>query len=238
LPRLYLPSIPKGKRIVRIAGDEARYLMRVLRMKAGDELSVFDSAGAHFRAIIREAGRNGVVAELAEALPPAGEPARPLVLLQGVLKGEKMDFVVQKAAELGVSEVVPLITERSQVRETRKGDRWRKIAVEASRQSFRTSVAGIREPVAFEDFFAGRSSAEGFIFWEEGGARLRGARLSPSSKPLVVAVGPEGGFTPREVELARAKGLEVKTLGKRILRAETAALAAVSIVQFMLGEMG
>lgn len=238
MPRLHLPSIPRGEKAVRITGEEARYLLNVLRMKVGEELSLFDSSGAHFKAKITRSGKNSVVAELGAALPPAGEPARPLVLLQGILKGRKMDYVIQKASELGVSEVVPLVTERSQVRQTRKHERWRKIALEASRQSFRTSVAEIREPVTLEAFFGASGPSEGFMFWEEGGSSLRDVRLEPSKEPLLIAVGPEGGFTAEEVSLARAKGLEIKSLGERILRAETAAVSAITIVQFVLGEMG
>ena len=237
MPRLYLPSIPRDDKAVFITGEDARYLLTVLRMRAGDEFTVFDSSGGHFKAEIKHAGKNTVTAELKEALPPAAEPVQRLVLLQGILKSRKMDYVVQKATELGVAEIVPLITARSQVRQTRKHERWQKIAIEASRQSFRTSVTEIREPVKFKDFLGG-GKLKGYIFWEEGGSSLRGTGGEASEESFVIAVGPEGGFTADEVALAREKGLEVKSLGSRILRAETAAVSAITIVQFLLGEMG
>jgi 16S rRNA (uracil1498-N3)-methyltransferase len=238
LPRLFLPSEIDPQRNVLIAGEEAHYLLAVLRMKAGEELSLFDPSGRHFRARISRAGREGITAELLEELPPARDPARPVVLVQGILKSDKMDLVVRKSTELGVSRIVPVVAERSQVRSTRKGERWRKVAREAARQSFRTSVPGVDEPQGLAEFFGGAGSLEGFIFWEGGGSSLREARLKHSPNPLVIAIGPEGGFTEAEVSLAGRKGLEVKSLGERILRAETAAVAALAVVQFLLGELG
>jgi 16S rRNA (uracil1498-N3)-methyltransferase len=238
MPRLYLPSIPRDEKAILITGEESRYLLNVLRMKAGDEFTVFDSSGGHFKAEIKRTGKNSVVAELGEALPPASEPVRRLVLLQGILKGRKMDYVVQKATELGVDKFVPLVTERSQVRRTRKHERWQKIALEASRQSFRAKVPDVTEPVALGEFLESAKSLAGYIFWEEGGSSLRDAAIGVSDEPFVVAIGPEGGFTSDEVELAREKGLDVKSLGSRILRAETATVSAVTLVQFLLGEMG
>ncbi|MEJ2314673.1 MAG: 16S rRNA (uracil(1498)-N(3))-methyltransferase [Nitrospirota bacterium] len=238
MPRLFLPSEIDPQRNVLIAGEEAHYLLAVLRMKAGEELSLFDPSGRHFRARISRAGREGITAELLEELPPARDPARPVVLVQGILKSDKMDLVVRKSTELGVSRIVPVVAERSQVRSTRKGERWRKVAREAARQSFRTSVPGVDEPQGLAEFFGGAGSLEGFIFWEGGGSSLREARLKHSPNPLVIAIGPEGGFTEAEVSLAGRKGLEVKSLGERILRAETAAVAALAVVQFLLGELG
>jgi len=238
MPRLYLNSIPTDEKTIFITGEESRYIRNVLRMGAGDEFTVFDSTGAHFKAEIKRVGKTSVVAELMEALPPAEEPAHKLVLLQGILKGRKMDYVIQKATELGVAEIVPVATSRSQVRETRKHDRWQKIALEASRQSWRTTVPEVAEPATFKDYLEGASQLRGCIFWEEGGASLKKMKFEASEEPFVIAIGPEGGFTAQEVEIARAKGLEVGSLGNRILRAETAAVSAVTIVQFLLGEMG
>jgi len=116
-----------------------------------------------------------------------------------------MDYVVQKATELGVAEIVPLITARSQVRQTRKHERWQKIAIEASRQSFRTTVPDVRDPVTLEDFL-GDGNLKGYIFREEGGSSLRGTGVEASEESFVIAVGPEGGFTADEVELAERGG--------------------------------
>ena len=164
-----------------------------------------------------------------------------------------MDMVVQKATELGVKEIIPAITERSQIRHTRKVDRWRKIAEEASKQSGRTIIPVVHEPIEFNLLFAVNDSRplNGFIFWEEGGLSLKEAikqsavsiqhsensQLSTLNSQLFVLVGPEGGFSKAEVNLAVSKGLITVSLGKRILRAETAAISAVALIQFLLGDI-
>jgi|Deesub1362A_J573_1020465.scaffolds.fasta_scaffold00013_231 16S rRNA (uracil1498-N3)-methyltransferase len=238
MPRIYLPSILAGKPDVKITGENARYLLSVLRCRVGDKLIVFDSEGCHYKAEIIKTGKNNLYIELKETLPPVPEPKTGIILLQGILKGQKMDMVIQKATELGVKEIVPLITERTQIKETRKLQRWQKIAVEAARQSGRGMVPEVQKPVEVQKFFDSENAFTGFIFWEEGGVSLRDRTISCSDKPIVVAVGPEGGFTEEEVRLAEKKGLIVATLGNRILRAETAAISAITLIQFLLGEMG
>jgi 16S rRNA (uracil1498-N3)-methyltransferase len=235
MPCIYLPSLRQKEGAVKITGENARYLLTVLRCRAGDELTLLDSLGGRYRAEIKEAGRRDLTVELKEAFPPEPEPPVGVVLLQGLLKGQKMDLVVQKATELGVREIVPVVTERAQVRQTRKPERWRKIALEASRQSGRTAAPSVREPVGFGEFLRAGDGLRGFLFWEEGGARLKEAFAPVSEGTVHIAVGPEGGFTAEEVRMGRDRGLAVTTLGRRILRAETAAIAAVALVQFLIG---
>jgi 16S rRNA (uracil1498-N3)-methyltransferase len=162
-----------------------------------------------------------------------------MILIQGLLKGEKMDFVVQKATELGVSAIVPVITERSQLRDTRKHPRWKKIAEEASRQSGRTRIPEISKTYSFKDVFElpGVISGKGVIFWEQGGERLSDIAGRIQNTDVYLMIGPEGGFSEKEAMLATEKGFFTATLGNRILRAETAAIAAVSIMQFTLGDI-
>jgi 16S rRNA (uracil1498-N3)-methyltransferase len=234
MPRIYVPSVEAKENALRITGETARYLITVLRCRAGDELTLIDSLGRRYRAEIKETGRRDIAVELREAYPPEPEPRVGVVLLQGMLKGQKMDLVVQKATELGVKEIVPVVTERAQVRETRKPQRWRKIALEASRQSGRAVAPAVREPVAFGEFLGAEGGLRGFIFWEEGGAPLKEAFGPVSEGALHIAVGPEGGFAREEVRMAEERGLVATTLGSRILRAETAAIAAVALVQFLL----
>ncbi|GAB4387477.1 MAG: 16S rRNA (uracil(1498)-N(3))-methyltransferase [Thermodesulfovibrionales bacterium] len=235
MPRVYVHSIPREGESARLDGEEARYLASVLRLAEGDEVALFDSAGGRGKASISEIGKRSVVLRVTEALAPEPEPPGGIVLIQGILKGQKMDLVVQKATELGVRRIVPVVTERSQVRETRKGQRWRKVALEAARQSGRAAVPEVRDPVALEEFLGASSPLRGLIFWEEGGLPLREAFEGARGEGVVhAAIGPEGGFSRGEVELARERGLVVATLGSRILRAETAAIAAVALVGFLL----
>jgi len=139
-----------------------------------------------------------------------------------------------------VKEILPVITGRSQLRDTKKIARWRKIAEEASRQSGRTFVPIVHETVGFDNFLSAHDSIHGLIFYEEEGVGLTEAvsSLIPRHSSFFVLIGPEGGFTKEEITLAKEKGLIIASLGKRILRAETAAISAVALVQFLLGDMG
>ena len=268
MPRIYLPGIAIKNNKLTITGEKARYLVSVLRFRKGEELTVFDGTGICLRVMISRADRREVIAEVTEEIPCDTESHINIAFVQGILKGEKMDMVIQKTTELGVKEIIPVITERSQLRETRKTARWRRIAEEASRQSGRSRVPVIRDPVKFKEFFSeqtfmnyppqspltkGGIEGRGLIFYEEGGMNLSEAVLrvrmhdtgytmqdkrNHASPPIYVVIGPEGGFTKEEVTLAKEKGLLVTSLGNRILRAETAAISALTLVQFLLGDMG
>jgi 16S rRNA (uracil1498-N3)-methyltransferase len=227
--------------------------MSVLRCRTGDTFVIFDGSGTCFVAVIREARKREVVAEILKTFPCNLESSLKSVLVQGILKGEKMDMVIQKTTELGVSEIVPAVTERSQLRDTRRVKRWRTIAEEASRQSGRSAVPVVHEPVALKKYLTSslsESKLQGFIFYEEGGIRLsdvmkefpaKGTR-EPSplegEGELFILIGPEGGFTKEEVTFAEERGLIVVSLGNRVLRAETAAISAVTLVQYLFGDMG
>jgi len=152
-----------------------------------------------------------------------------------------MDIVIQKATELGVTGIIPVITHRSQLRETRKHPRWRKIAEEASRQSGRSRVPEIFQTCSFEEIFdtPGLTLGKGIIFWEQRGEKLSDviSKLSHTDR-IFLLIGPEGGFSEKEVMLASERGCLTATLGSRILRAETASITAVSVIQFALGDIG
>ncbi len=257
---------------ISITGEKVRYLTSVLRCRKGDSLIIFDGKGGCLRTTILKADRKEVTTTVMEKFPCNTESPINITLVQGILKGEKMDIVVQKVTELGVMEIIPVVTERSQLRETRKVARWKKIAEEASRQSGRSVIPIIHEPVDFKKFLNTRIlqiASQGLIFYEEQGMKISEAveiikqSFNPPSSPftkvgqrgitekggkggfeenfgftIFVIVGPEGGFTKEEVALAKEKGLLVTFLGERILRAETAAISAVTLVQFLLGDMG
>ena len=248
MARIYLSTVEGSK--ISITSEKARYLTTVLRCRSGDELFILDGTGNCYKTVIAKADRKEVIAEVLEKFPFDLESPVNIVLVQSLLKGEKMDMVIQKTTELGVKEIIPVITERSQLRETRKTSRWQKIAEEASRQSGRTLVPLVREPAEFPSFIEkiGRKvpetmeqrEARGFIFYEEEGEGLSHAISNACSQtsPLFVVIGPEGGFTKWEVAAAKEQGLSVTSLGRRILRAETAAIAAVALVQHLLGDLG
>jgi 16S rRNA (uracil1498-N3)-methyltransferase len=259
MPRIYLPASDIKDNRITITDEKAHYITSVLRCKKGNELTIFDGKGDCFRTTILKIDRRKVITEVIERFPCNTESSINIVLVQGLLKGQKMDTVIQKTTELGVKEIMPVITERSQLRETRKIARWRKIAEEASRQSGRSVIPVVHEPVDFKKVFGGIKGG-GFIFYEEGGMKISDAVLRiriydtgykmqdkrnrascimhHASPPIYVFIGPEGGFTKEEITLAEEKGLLVTSLGRRILMAETAAISAATLVQFLLGDMG
>jgi 16S rRNA (uracil1498-N3)-methyltransferase len=236
--RLYAPQLAEG--FLAIAGADHHYLVHVLRAIAGEEVVLFDGRGGEASARIERIGEQSLV--LAVAAPTrAPAPRLELTLLVSLLKGEKMDLVVQKATELGAARIVPLRAERSVVRllEGRAGARvarWEKIAREAARQCGRADAPDIAAPHGPAEAFA---AAAGFrvLFQERTETSIR--QVLPATPPerVAAAVGPEGGFTDAEVAAARAAGFVICGLGPRVLRAETAALAALVIIGFSVGDL-
>ena len=252
MPRIFFPITNLSENQISITGEKAKYLATILRCKKGDELIVFDGKGNCLRTTILRADKKEVYAKVSETFSCNSESPVNIILVQGLLKGQKMDMIIQKATELGVREIQPVITKRSQTRETRKVVRWQKIAEEASRQSGRSVAPIIQEPINFNDclsLLVTRHSSlplRGLLFWEEGGLSLKEAVhkmfLSPihpfTDSPVHILIGPEGGFSKDEVSEADEKGFIVTSLGKRILRAETASISALTLVQFLLGDLG
>ncbi len=237
MPRLFLPfvspDLSPGAAIT-VTGDEARYLNNVLRMRRGDTLTVFGPEGASASTRVSGVRKGEVKLEVLDVLPLRERTQNGIILVQGLLKkGSKMDLVIEKATELGVSAIVPVITQRSQLKRTGRLERWKKIALEAARQSGRTTTPGIHEPQEFMRFIEGaKGKMGGFIFYEDEGRALS-ADDAPASPCAHVVIGPEGGFTPEEVEEAMEAGLKARGLGPTILRAETAAISAISLVRFL-----
>ncbi len=238
MPRLILPAIPPGETKIILRPEEARYLATVLRMSPGDHVELIHDGGLRSDAVILTLEKSRTVIEVIGALTPIPAPPVRITLAQGVLKGAKMDLVIQKATELGVSSIVPIATSRCEVRETRKQPRWEKIASEAARQSVQPRPPVIQPVTDYAAFIASLpANAAGLVFWEEGGSAVSSADAI-SAGEFILIVGPEGGLTADEVTLASDAGLKVATLGPRTLRAETAAIAALSVVQFICGGLG
>ena len=229
---------------VTLAADEARHLRDVLRLKTGDEVYVFDGAGREFRCHVVNTSRD--LAELridAEVEPAKPESQLQLNLCVALLKGEKFDLVVQKATELGVSRVVPLITRyadihlRDETDARKRVARWQRIALEAAKQSGRALVPDVSAPVSFNSLLAGTKETDVcLMFSERGGAGLsKIARSAP--KAITALVGSEGGWSDEEIDEARAAGFQIVTLGGRILRAETAAITVAALLQHLFGDL-
>jgi 16S rRNA (uracil1498-N3)-methyltransferase len=247
MARLHVePARMAGPAVV-IADEDHRYLTRVLRLGAGDRVTLFDGEGNEAEAEIVRVGPRASEAHVLERRRAPAPEGPQVTLIQGLARGEKLDLVVQKATELGVHRVIPVATERSvltldHMRSTSRRARWQKIAREAARQCGRADLPEIESVTSFGVAIdAAPRDALKLLFWEGARtARLKDALPGPDSPPpaaVVVAVGPEGGFSDGEVARAREAGFAVAGLGPRILRTETAALVALAVVGFAVGDL-
>jgi 16S rRNA (uracil1498-N3)-methyltransferase len=234
---------------VNLASDEARHLRDVLRLKPGDEVYVFDGNGSEFHCRIDESRRDSAQLRVISKVEPARpESSLDLTLAVALLKGEKFDLVVQKATELGVTRVVPVITRYADIRLRDESDavkrvaRWQRIALEAAKQSGRAVVPEVNNPTVFESLIQPHDAAAGMtriIFSERGGQSLTEvAKHIPGEVSRATAlVGSEGGWADEELAGARDGGWIVVTLGGRTLRAETAAITVVGLIQHLYGDL-
>jgi len=242
--RRFLVDSLEGEEVL-LVGERLHHLAHVLRLGPGTEVELFDGRGGCRRGTVVEVGETQ--ARVALGAWRSAPAAAPVTLAQGLLKADKLEWVIQKATEVGAARVVPLQLERSVVRlePSRVPDRlrrWQRIAEEAARQSGRADVPVVEAPTSLEAFLdaAGARGEKVALLWEgerEGlrlGEWVEGAR----GGPLAIVVGPEGGLTEKEVAQVRERGAPVVGLGSRILRAETAAIAALSVVLHRLGELG
>ena len=231
MPSVILPGpVDVSPEKLTIKGDPARYLNNVLRARRGDRFFMFDSNGIHFESEVLSVSRGSVEVSVLERLGRREEPGGGVCLVMGVLKGRNMDLVVQKSVELGVARIVPVETERTVLKGTRKHERWQKVALEAARQSGRPAPPPVESVLKLDDFLEAEGHVQGIVFYEAVGIQPLGsadAGTGPANETIVV-VGPEGGFTVREVDMLVSRGLRARTLGNNILRAETAAIAAVA----------
>jgi 16S rRNA (uracil1498-N3)-methyltransferase len=240
--RFYAPPSAFADQTVTLGADEARHLRDVLRLQSGDEVYVFDGAGREFRCHVANARHSQAELQIdAEVEPAKPESQLQLKLCVALLKGEKFDLVVQKATELGVSEIVPLITRFADIHlrdasdAAKRVSRWRRIALEAAKQSGRAVVPEIALPVPFDS--APAVDDLGVMFSERLGDSLAIPTNQPKPRAVTALVGSEGGWSDEEIESARARGFHLITLGGRVLRAETAAITVTALLQHLFGDL-
>jgi len=229
-----------------IKSEDVKHIKNVLRLKPGDEVVICDGDGTDYSAVITGYEVDGVAASIVKASKSQSEPVINVTLFQGIPKSDKMDFIIQKSVELGVKRIVPLITERTVVRLKdkrevgKKTERWNRISLEAAKQSGRGRIPQVAEPVEFcSAMELCRNMDFSVIPYEnckEPG--LKEHLQNCNGKNIAVIIGPEGGFTNHEIEQALLSGIMPVTLGPRILRTETAALAVMAILMYEKGEMG
>jgi 16S rRNA (uracil1498-N3)-methyltransferase len=244
--RFFVRPEDVGSQELCLRGDEADHLARVLRLGPGTQVVVFDGCGHEYMTQVERLETTGVVCRILCDAVAQPSPAVSITLGQGLPKAEKFDWVIQKTTELGVADIVPLISARviphvSGAQMVRKFSRWEKLAREACKQCGRTTVPHLWPPTPLETFLASCQSAElKLILWEGEDRRPLRTVLAacPAVASVVVAVGPEGGLTPQEVASGEAYGFLSVGLGKRILRTETAAMVAVTLLQYRFGDLG
>lgn len=227
---------------VELQAGDARKLTVVLRMRSGDAVHVFDSGGNAFEAILLSNGLP-LRARLERALDPPRRSTLEMTLAQAIPKGQKMDFIVEKATELGVTRIIPVVTERTIGSEVRsaKVERWKRLARGAAQQCGRRDVPEVEAALGWEDFCARAPDFDRtFVPWElaeRRPLRERLPKLLEGTRKVAIAIGPEGGFSQAEVERAVAAGAMTISLGHRILRTETAGLVACSLFLYASGEL-
>ncbi|MBF0529687.1 MAG: 16S rRNA (uracil(1498)-N(3))-methyltransferase [Deltaproteobacteria bacterium] len=246
--RFWIDSLPEVSGTVSLTGTEAHHVRNVLRLSLGDLVELVSSTGRQAMARIYEIDRSGVKLIVENLQPAENEPPLSIVLGLAVLKADRMDWVVQKATELGLSALIPVTADRSvvqleQERAAKRTERWRQIARQAVKQCRRGRAPEVAAPVNLKSFFDICLKHEVKIVLHEAAehhASNSWANLQNLfDRPQTVAalVGPEGGFTNHEIMLAREAGFSVLGMGPRILRAETAALALLAVIGFLWGDL-
>jgi 16S rRNA (uracil1498-N3)-methyltransferase len=226
---------------LQLGRDQAHYLGRVLRLRNGDKLTVFNGDNGEFDAHVTSIAKNSATIVVDAALETATESALKIHLVQGISRGERMDFVVQKATELGVKRITPVFTEYGVVklndaRAAKRNDHWQSVAIGACEQSGRIRPPLIDAPVDLNAWFgAGTKEADSDLILKPGAATPLSSLAAPVTK-VCLLIGPEGGFSDTEYEDAKIAGFAAVALGPRVLRTETAALTAIAVVQTLWGD--
>ena len=245
MARFFLPARQIEGHRATISGVELNHLRRVLRLRTGDRVVVFDDAGCEHEGIIRSLSEDRGEIEIIRSYQVNNESPLKTTLALGLTKGEKMDWVVEKATELGVHSVVPFVSsytipKLNERKMAQRSERWQKIALSAAKQCGRVRITEIMAVTEFRDLVAHVSrDTLRLLFWEkeceQGLSELKETRSSTGE--VFVMIGPEGGFSSHEAALALEQGFKTVRLGPRILRAETAAVAALAAVQLLWGDL-
>ena len=242
LTRLYTYNRLGTGATLRLEGDQARYIGRVLRLRPGDTVRVFNGDDGEFDARIQKVTKSTAELLVEGPVDAATESALKLHLVQGISRGERMDFVVQKATELGVKRITPVLTEYGVVkldekRAAKRRDHWQGVAESACEQSGRIRPPLIDAPVALNTWFGmGAKETDTDLILRPGAPTPLASIDAPSTK-VCLLIGPEGGFSDQEYDDAELAGFTAVSLGPRVLRTETAALAAVAVAQSLWGDL-
>lgn len=244
MTRLFMEETDLSQQIIELNTDDSKYISQVLRMKVGEELSVVLKDGIEALCEVYEISKSEVRLRIISTKDISSEPPYRITLYQSVSKGERMELTIQKCVELGVTRIVPVFSQRCVVRrdepkkQASKCERWQKIALEAARQSGRGIVPLVSEPLSFEEALKDANENATLVLFpweEEKGLSLKAALADKKSEDIneiAVFIGPEGGYDESEAIKAKESGAIPVTIGKRILRTETAGASVLSMLLF------
>jgi len=244
--RFFAPSLDPGDELVTLPREEGEHLTRVLRLGVGDTVAVFDGRGREFLGRVASAVRRDVSVQIVSPVPAVEEPQVALTLAQAVLKTDKMDEVVRDAVMLGASAIQPIVSKRTEITVAAlmrgaRVERWRRVALASVKQSRRAVLPEVRMPLTFETYLDDPAAALRIMLVEPGAPAhvesLSSIQTLPTPADAALLVGPEGGWTDQECAAAAARGIRVVTLGHRTLRADAVPVAAISVLQFLWGDL-
>ena len=233
-----------------IFGDDVKHIYKVLRISEGEKVTLNNCEGVEYLGRVKSVSKQEVLIEILEKLESNNESDVKIYLFQGLPKSQKMDLIVQKGTELGITEFIPTITHRVDVKlkgEFKKLDRLNRIALEAAKQSKRSIIPKVSQPIEFDEVLEKTNSLDLLIVPYENANnfgiktlinKLRKENVIDNLKTIGIFVGPEGGIEAYEIERLKDKGAHIVTLGKRRLRTETAGFVATSLIQYELSDLG
>ena len=236
--------------VAKIIGDDVKHIYKVLRISEGEKVTLNNCEGVEYLGRVKSVSKQEVLIEILEKLESNNESDVKIYLFQGLPKSQKMDLIVQKGTELGITEFIPTITHRVDVKlkgEFKKLDRLNRIALEAAKQSKRSIVPKVSQPIEFDEVLEKTNSLDLLIVPYENANnfgiktlinKLRKENVIDNLKTIGIFVGPEGGIEEYEIERLKDKGAHIVTLRKRILRTETAGFVATSLIQYELSDLG
>ncbi len=239
IPRIYTPQTLGTGLSIALEEQASAHLSRALRFQVGDSISLFNGMGGEYSAKISSISKKTVTIHLGEHLPDNAQSPLDTHIAVGVSKGEKVDLIVQKCTELGVTAIYPIITERSDVkmneeRWQKKVERWQEIAISACEQSARNDIPTIHAVQTFAQWLENTRHIQHCLFHPEGNIHFSAMNITNN---IAMAFGSEGGFSVNEIALAQQSGCHIVKLGPRVLRAETAPIAALAIAQAQWGDL-
>ncbi|MDF9409289.1 16S rRNA (uracil(1498)-N(3))-methyltransferase [Pelotomaculum isophthalicicum JI] len=246
LPHFFVSPNQISEGMVCLSGTDAVHVARVLRLGVGERIVLSDGKGKSYLAVLERVDKKDVSCKIEKEFAAAPPDLPKVTLVQGIPKGDKMDFIVQKGTELGLNGLIPLLSERVVVKlegdkQLKRWERWRRIALEAAKQCRRPDIPEISRPESWEQVLSALpAEAAALIPWEEEKSDSLKGFLRHEKPPveIYVFIGPEGGFSSGEVECARLHGVRPVTIGPRILRTETAGLAVLTMILYQWGDLG